>query len=201
MRREAFKFWDLVRLILETLRYVLSITSGPWHVRDHWNPSLWKTRGPFHKRFFHRNSNLIKISFYSPPRCSELIAMKFCTWHDSFAVVACGKFCSDMVPYDGITLKSIFIEIWITMENLFVKWAPVPIHPTLTLSRLLMAWWHNKPRHQQAWYWPHFPTIFQFHYYRQVSNIRRTKSQHLKDSRTVLWQNPLKPDVKSRMKM
>ena len=41
-------------------------------------------------------------------------------------------------------------------------------------------------------------------YYRQVSNIRRTKSQHLKDSRTVLrlsLTNPLKPDVKSRMKM
>ena len=40
--------------------------------------------------------------------------------------------------------------------------------------------------------------------YRQVSNIRRTKSQHLKDSRTVLrpsLPNPLKPDVKSRMKM
>ena len=40
--------------------------------------------------------------------------------------------------------------------------------------------------------------------YRQVSNIRRTKSQNLKDSRTVLWlslPNPLKPDVKSRMKM
>ena len=41
-------------------------------------------------------------------------------------------------------------------------------------------------------------------YYRQVSNIRRTKPQHLKDSRTVLWlslPNPLKPYVKSRMKM
>ena len=41
-------------------------------------------------------------------------------------------------------------------------------------------------------------------YYRQVSNIRRTKPQHLKDSRTVLrlsLPNPLKPDVKSRMKM
>ena len=40
--------------------------------------------------------------------------------------------------------------------------------------------------------------------YRQVSNIRRTKFQHLKDSRTVLrlsLLNPLKPDVKSRMKM
>ena len=41
-------------------------------------------------------------------------------------------------------------------------------------------------------------------YYRQVSDISRTKSQHLKDSRTVLrlsLLNPLKPDVKSRMKM
>ena len=40
--------------------------------------------------------------------------------------------------------------------------------------------------------------------YRHVPNIRRTKSQHLKDSRIVLrlsLPNPLKPDVKSRMKM
>ena len=40
--------------------------------------------------------------------------------------------------------------------------------------------------------------------YRQVSNIRRTKSQHLKDYRTLLRMslpNPLKSDVKSRMKM
>ena len=42
------------------------------------------------------------------------------------------------------------------------------------------------------------------HEYRQVSNIRRTKYQHLKDSHTVLrlsLSNPLKPGVKSRMKM
>ena len=40
--------------------------------------------------------------------------------------------------------------------------------------------------------------------YRQVSNIRSTKSQYFNDSRTVLQlslPNPLKPDVKSRMKM
>ena len=47
--------------------------------------------------------------------------------------------------------------------------------------------------------------LWTFNYtYRQVSNIRRTKSQHFKDSRTVLQlslPNPLKPDVKSRMKM
>ena len=47
-------------------------------------------------------------------------------------------------------------------------------------------------------------TIYDITMYRQVSNISRTESQHLKDSRTVLWlslPNPLKPDVKSRMKM
>ena len=40
--------------------------------------------------------------------------------------------------------------------------------------------------------------------YHQVSNIRPTRSQHLKNSRTVLrlsLPNPLKPDVKSRMKI
>ena len=37
--------------------------------------------------------------------------------------------------------------------------------------------------------------------YRQVSTIRRTKSHHLKDSRSVFWlssPNPLKPDVMPR---
>ena len=40
--------------------------------------------------------------------------------------------------------------------------------------------------------------------YRQISNIRRTKPHNLNDSRLVLQltlPNPLKPGVKSRMKM
>ena len=40
--------------------------------------------------------------------------------------------------------------------------------------------------------------------YRKISNIRCTKSQNLNDSHLVLTlslPNPLKPDVKSRMKM
>ena len=41
-------------------------------------------------------------------------------------------------------------------------------------------------------------------YYRKVSNIRRTKYKNLNDSRLVLQlyvPNPLKPSVKSIMKM
>ena len=53
-----------------------------------------------------------------------------------------------------------------------------------------------------GWIW--WNVSFVIYSYRQVSNIRCTKSQHLKDSRTVLrlsLPNPLKPDVKLRMKM
>ena len=64
---------------------------------------------------------------------------------------------------------------------------------------------HRSCRGKQIAQWSLGPmpqTIFPL--YRQVSNIRRTESQHLKDSHTVLrlsLPNPLKPDVKSRMKM
>ena len=46
--------------------------------------------------------------------------------------------------------------------------------------------------------------IYRWNPNRKDSNISHTKSQHLKDYRTVLrlsLPNPLKPDVKSRMKM
>ena len=57
---------------------------------------------------------------------------------------------------------------------------------------------------------PHFLSLISPHYkphenyYRQISNIRRTKSQALHVSRLVLQltlPNPLKPGIKSRMKM
>ena len=47
--------------------------------------------------------------------------MKFCTWHDSCAVMICAKFCSDMVFCNGFTLKPVFCRSWITMVKLFVK--------------------------------------------------------------------------------
>ena len=85
-------------------------------------PSYLLNWDPFHEWFFHHNSNLMEILFCSHPSCNEVIAMKFCTGHDSCAVVGCAKFCSDMMSYNGVTLKPIFHPIWITMEKSFVKW-------------------------------------------------------------------------------
>ena len=59
----------------------------------------------------------MEIPVHPHPSCSEVIAMKFCTCHDSTAVVACADMCKDMVPYNGVTLKLIFRRILIMMEK------------------------------------------------------------------------------------
>ena len=46
---------------------------------------------------FHRISNSMEISLHSHLESNRVIATKFCTWHDSYAVVACAKIC----PSDG----------------------------------------------------------------------------------------------------
>ena len=49
------------------------------------------------------DENFKEISFSSHPSCNEAVAMKFCTWHDSCAVMACAKCCSN-IPYNRVTL-------------------------------------------------------------------------------------------------
>ena len=49
------------------------------------------SRAPFHKSFFRRNSNSMEISFHTHLDFNIVVATKFCTWHNSCAVVACAK--------------------------------------------------------------------------------------------------------------
>ena len=84
---------------------------------------LSTTWGTFHKQFFHRNSNTMEIWFCSHQRCNEAIAMKFCTCHDSYAVVGWAKFCSDMILHNGVTLKPISHQIQFTIGKSSMKWA------------------------------------------------------------------------------
>ena len=66
----------------------------------------------------------MEILFYSHPSYRKGMAMKFCTWHDSCAVMTCTQFFSDKIPHFRVTLKWIFVRIVITMEKSFMKWAP-----------------------------------------------------------------------------
>ena len=61
----------------------------------------------------------MEISFcYRRTFFIKVITVKICAWPDSCSVVACVKFCSDMVPNDGVTRNpNIFPRIWITTEN------------------------------------------------------------------------------------
>ena len=104
--------------------------------------------GPFHEQFHHRNSNSTWISFCFQSRCSEVIVMKFCTWYDSCAVMACAKFCSNMIPYCGVTLKPIFPQIWIAMEKSFVKWTHV-FRSVLILTK--PSQWHHMSVNLKPW--------------------------------------------------
>ena len=98
----------------------LGVIIRAWHLATKEHPTM----GPFHKQFFYHISNSMEIPLCSHPCCNEVIAMKFCTGYNSCAVLACAKFCSDMIHYRGVTWKSIFHLIQIMMEKSFVLWEP-----------------------------------------------------------------------------
>ena len=69
----------------------------------------------------------MEISFHSHLNSNTVIATKFCTWHDSCAVVACAKICCDLMASNGITARRNFHRIWIAGKKSLVKRAPGPI--------------------------------------------------------------------------
>ena len=71
----------------------------------------------------------MEISFHSHLDSNAVIATKFCTWHDSCAVVACTKICCDLMASNGFTARRIFHRIWIAGKTPLVKRAPeMPYH-------------------------------------------------------------------------
>ena len=97
-----------------------------------------QNRGPFHLRFFARNSNSMETSPCSNSITGHQIATNFCTCHDSTAVVPCTKFCSDHCIGIEMRPKRNFHRIWIAMEKPLVKRGPV--HEYATSSTLMMTW-------------------------------------------------------------
>ena len=82
-------------------------------------------------RIFNRNSN--NHSCCSLQRFSAVIAMKFCTFHDSYAVVACANLCRNMIPY---TLHPNFPSYLNYNGKSLVKLAPGQLARTFTDSIL-----------------------------------------------------------------
>ena len=98
-------------------------------------------RARFTNGFFHRNSNSMEISFHSHLNSNPVIATKFCTWHDSCAVVACAKTCCDPMANNGVMARRSCHRIWNAREQPLVKRATEPvwlIHMALSVARLLI---------------------------------------------------------------
>ena len=88
--------------------------------------SVWKLAMKLNPGAHFRNDFSIEIQIpwklhSALIHCSKVIAMKFCTWHNSSTVVASAKFCSYMILYNGVMLKTIFHWILITMEKSSMK--------------------------------------------------------------------------------
>ena len=80
--------------------------------------------GPYLIRFFHRNSNLVEKLFWCNSIVGYCITTKFCTSYESNVVISCAKFHSNHFTTIWMRVECNFHWIWITMEKLFVKWAP-----------------------------------------------------------------------------
>ena len=89
----------------------------------------------------------MEISFCSHSNTNKVIATKFGTWHDSWAVVACAKFCSDMITGNWIRAKWNVHRIWIVMEKSLVKWVPGPTLVQIIPWYILPIYWSNPWRY------------------------------------------------------
>ena len=59
----------------------------------------------------------MKILFHTHLDSYTVIATKFCTWHDSCAVVACAKICCDLMASNGVMARWSFHRIWIAGQK------------------------------------------------------------------------------------
>ena len=104
-----------------------------------------------------------------------------------------GDLSHDRAHYDVTVMPSLVsrVHVW--------GWSISPMTTCIQTAQNWLLMRKNEKFHDRSLkYWM---TSSGRHNYRQVSNISRTKSQHLKYSRTVLrlsLPNPLKPDVFSR---
>ena len=87
--------------------------------------------GPSPSHFFHHNSNLMAISGCSNPDSNEPIDTNFGTWHNSWAVMACGK------NWGDIPANKFFTEFKLWWKNHLC----------------------NEPRLRQ-WHWLDIPEFF-----------------------------------------
>ena len=115
-----------VRVVFPFFPYICQVCF--WNCLDlemaMWFEALRSVVGLWVPWFFHHNSNSMEISFSCNSIAGDHITTKFCTRHDSIAVMPCAKFCSDHFIRIWMRGKWNFHRIWIVMERLLVKWAP-----------------------------------------------------------------------------
>ena len=95
---------------------------------------------------FHHNSNLTEILFYCNSVPCHQIATNFCTCHDSSAVMACAKFCSNY--FITCWLKTKFCDKFELWRKNISEMGPTPIsllkkaYQMINQISFIRSWWN-----------------------------------------------------------
>ena len=144
MRREAFKFWDLVQLILETLRYIFCVGH---HVMSlhHWCGDITFFLTENNQQMHHTANKYLtscKDSFRELPKCSDtlpdLAVLMPCFPQHQYQYIWC------------IVLRPGF-------SRMNKDWAGMSIFSAASLPRQITdGKEYEMKRQARVWYWNHF---------------------------------------------
>ena len=106
--------------------YIFYIIPWLWNCSHVWNlfPQAIEALRAISQTIFHRNSNPMANWFQCNFIVGHHITTKFCTCHDSTAVMPYAKFHSDQFPTTWMRAEWHFHRICITMEKWLLNWAP-----------------------------------------------------------------------------
>ena len=103
----------------------------------------------------------MEISFFSSLNSNKVIAIRFCPCHDSSALVACAKFCRDLIIINCITtLSSNLYCGWGLLEAFYFSLNSLNYRSRSFESRHSCQVSHRQ--HDDVIKWKHFPRYWSF---------------------------------------
>ena len=105
-------------------------------------------RGPFHLPFFMHNPNLMQDWFCVNSLLGNQITTEFCTCHDSKAVMACAKFCSDHCIRIWMISKWNFYTIELQWKNSEMRPRVLLWSTCMYMIHVICCWLQNKDFNQ-----------------------------------------------------
>ena len=102
-----------------------------------------------------RGCSVVQFPKWTTAEASQSFYDSIC-WHANLRFTIENNEQSSELQQDKVAWRQSFLSLWLSI-TILVRWHLYKI----SMSGLVMIWWHKQPGHLQAWLWPSFPEIFQ----------------------------------------